>query len=107
MRKLLGELTKEIKNLEIMIVHERVTNLEVWPIILEDIRRAQEEDEYLTKAQKFGKEARIGEFIVVSNGTVRYKGKIYVPEMADLKKRLLRKAHETPYFVHPGTKKMY
>ena len=50
MRKLTGELAKEIKDLEIVIVHRRMANLEVLPIILEDIKKANEEDEYLPKA---------------------------------------------------------
>ena len=36
-----------------------------------------------------------------------FKGRVYVPEMADLKEELLIEAHETPYSVHPGTTKMY
>ena len=40
MRMLLGELAKEIKDSEMMIVQGRMANLEVWPIILEDIRKA-------------------------------------------------------------------
>ena len=50
MRKLLVKLAKKIKDFEIVIIHGRMANLEVWPIILEDIKKAQEEDEYLAKA---------------------------------------------------------
>ena len=44
MRMLPGELAKEIKDFEIVIVQGRMANLEVRPTILEDIRKAQEED---------------------------------------------------------------
>ena len=44
MRKLLGELAREIKDARIAIIHGEMANLEVRPIILEDIRKAQEED---------------------------------------------------------------
>ena len=40
MRKLLMKLAKEIKDVELMIDHGRVTNLEVQPVILNNIREA-------------------------------------------------------------------
>ena len=107
MRMLPGELANEIKDFEIVIVQGKMANLEVRPTILEDIRKAQEEDEYVKKAQKFDEEAKKGEFTVSSDGTIRFKGRIYVPEAADLREQLLIEAHETPYSVHPGTTKMY
>ena len=85
MRMLLGELAREIKDFEIVIVQGRMANLEVRPTILEDIRKAQEEDEYVIKAQKFDEEAKKGEFTITSDGTIRFKGRIYVPEAADLR----------------------
>ena len=107
MRMLPGELANEIKDFEIVIVQGKMANLEVRPTILEDIRKAQEEDEYVIKARKFDEEAKKGEFTVTSDGTIRFKGRIYVPEAADFREQLLIEAHETPYSVHPGTTKMY
>ena len=49
-RKLPRELAKEIKDIEIVVVQFKMTNLKVWPIILEDIKKAQEENKYLAKA---------------------------------------------------------
>ena len=51
-RKLPKELAKEIWELELIVVQGRITNLKVQPIILTDIKKAQKEDEYLTKALK-------------------------------------------------------
>ena len=87
MRKLTGELAKEIKDAEVVIVHGKITNLEVPSIILKDIEKAQEEDEYLAKAQKFDKEANKREFTVTSDGIMRFKGRIHVPETADLREQ--------------------
>ena len=85
MRMLPGELTRDIKDSEIVIIQGRMANLEVWPIILEDIRKAQEEDEYPVKARKFDEKAKKSEFTVTSDGTVRFKGRIYVPKTANLR----------------------
>ena len=49
---LLRELAKEMKDSEIVIVQGRMANLEFQPTILEDIRKAQKEDEYVIKARK-------------------------------------------------------
>ena len=52
MRMLPGELAREIKDFEIVMVRGKMANLEVQPTILEDIKKAWEEDEYLTKKPK-------------------------------------------------------
>ena len=65
-----------------------------------------EVDEYLTKARKFDEKAKKREFMIVLDGTMRCKGRIYVLETANLREQLLRKAHETLYSVHLGTIKM-
>jgi hypothetical protein len=36
-----------------------------------------------------------------------YKGMICVPNVKELKDKILREAHESAYFIHPGGKKMY
>ena len=82
MRKLPRELAKEIKDLEIVIIHGRMANLEVRPIILEDIRKVQEKDNYLAKAQIFDEEAKKSKFMISSDGTVRFKRRVYVLETA-------------------------
>ena len=89
------------------IVQGRMANLEVRPTILEDIRKAQEEDEYVIKARKFDEEAKKDEFTVTFDGIVRFKGRIYVLETVDLREQLLIKAHDTPYSTYPSTTKMY
>ena len=49
----------------------------------------------------------MGEFTVASNGTVRFKGRIYVLDSVELRVQLLKEAHETPYSVHLSTIKIY
>ena len=58
MRMLPRELAREIKDSEIVIVQGKTVNLEVRPIILEDIRKVQEKDEYLAKAKNWTKNLR-------------------------------------------------
>ena len=85
MRTLLKQLLKEIEELELIIVHGRLASLEFQPIILNEIREAQESDEYLTKARKMDEETKKGDFTVSPDGTLKYKGRICVPETTDLR----------------------
>ena len=85
MRKLPKELAKEIRDLELVIVHRVVANLEVQPVILDDIRNTQKVDEYLARVQKFDEDTKNKEFTVLSNGTVRFKEEIYVSKAVELR----------------------
>jgi hypothetical protein len=40
-------------------------------------------------------------------GVLFYKGRICVPNITELKDKILREAHESAYFIHPGGNKMY
>jgi hypothetical protein len=40
-------------------------------------------------------------------GVLWYKGRIYVPNVKELKDNILREAHESAYSIHPGGNKMY
>ena len=41
------------------------------------------------------------------DGILRFRGRIYVPNLKDLRQRILNEAHRTRYTVHPGATKMY
>ena len=41
------------------------------------------------------------------DGILRFRGRIYVPNLKDLRQRILNEAHRTRYIVHPGATKMY
>ncbi|XP_070032593.1 uncharacterized protein [Nicotiana tomentosiformis] len=41
------------------------------------------------------------------DGTLRYQGRLYVPNVDGLRERIMIEAHTSRYFVHPGLTKMY
>ncbi|XP_059629608.1 uncharacterized protein LOC132272482 [Cornus florida] len=41
------------------------------------------------------------------DGSMRFRGRLCVPDLADLKKEILEEAHHSRYTVHPGGTKMY
>jgi len=43
----------------------------------------------------------------MDDGTLRYKGRLGVPNLNGLRERILAEAHTSRYSVHPGSTKMY
>ena len=47
------------------------------------------------------------EFNLAGDGTLRFGTRLCVPNLEEIKKEILIKAHCTPYSVHPRSTKMY
>ena len=39
------------------------------------------------------------------DGLLTYKGRIYIPDVADLRRIVMDEIHQAPYFGHPGYQK--
>ena len=46
-------------------------------------------------------------FNIFQDGMLTMKGRIYVPNVEDLRKMIMEKAHCSAYAMHPGSTKMY
>ncbi|XP_075499832.1 uncharacterized protein LOC142538390 [Primulina tabacum] len=46
-------------------------------------------------------------FSVASDGSLRFNGRLVVPNLIDLKEAILREAHCSRHSIHPGIRKMY
>jgi hypothetical protein len=46
-------------------------------------------------------------FLKDDEGVLWYKGRICVPNVKELKDKLLREVHESAYSIHPGGNEMY
>ena len=44
---------------------------------------------------------------VHADGSLRYRGRVMVPQLTDLRKEILREFHCSRFAVHPGGTKMY
>ena len=97
-----SELKEEIAQLNLVIVEAGLANiLKVTPTLEEEIRKAQSGDADLQKHIKFS------DFSKDQCGTLRFRGRICVPNQADLKQKILSEAHGSSYSIHPGGTKMY
>ncbi len=64
-------------------------------------------DPSLAKLKKQVQEKKDVEFSISPDGILHCKGRLCIPDDAQLKEQILSEAHTTPYLVHPGTTKMY
>ena len=103
-------LLKELDTLQIEVVppwnQNYLVALQVTSPLIEQIKQNHKEDPKIMKIGKGLEEGRIKEF-QVQNNVLRYGNKLCVPNVLDLKKQLLKEAHNSALTTHPGSTKMY
>jgi hypothetical protein len=105
---MLFELCEEFDKLNLRIVaNTEAMEIEVGSSLLQEIRRGQLEDEKVQKIKRNLKEEKLLGFSKDEEGVLWYKGRICVPNVKELKDKILREAHESAYFIHLGGNKMY
>ncbi|KAL5549534.1 hypothetical protein UlMin_004765 [Ulmus minor] len=97
---------KDIQELDIEVISGQLSTLTLQPTIFDGIKGAQELDLQLLKLKEQVLEGKNVEFSVSTDEILYFKGRLCIPNDAQLKEQLLSKAHTTPYSVYPGTTKM-
>jgi hypothetical protein len=101
------ELCEEFDKINLRIVANiEVMEMEVCSSQLQEIWKGQLEDEKVQDIKRNIKEEKSPGFSE-DDGVLWYKGRIYVPNVKELKDKVLHKAHESAYSIHPGGNKMY
>jgi hypothetical protein len=93
-------------NLRIMVNTEAI-EMEVGCSLIQEIQRGQLEDEKIQETKRNIKEEKSPDFSEDDEGVLRYKGRICVPNIKELKDKILREAHKSAYSIHPRGNKMY
>jgi hypothetical protein len=102
------ELCEEFDKLNLRIVaNTEATEMEVGSNLLREIRKGQVEDEKIEEIKCNIKEEKSPGFLEDEEGVLWYKGRICVPNIKELKDKILREAHKSAYSIHPGGNKMY
>jgi hypothetical protein len=101
-----SELCDKFAKLKI-VANMEVVEMEVGSSLLQEIRRGQVEDEKIQEIKHNIKEEKSSGFSEDDHGVLWYKGRICVPNVKQLKGKILREAHESAYSIHPGGNKMY
>jgi hypothetical protein len=81
--------------------------MEVDSTLLRDVQKGQPEDEKIKKIKCDIKEEKSPGFTEDDQGVLWYKGRVCVPNIKELKDKILHEAHESSYSIHPGGNKMY
>ncbi|XP_017628632.1 uncharacterized protein LOC108471541 [Gossypium arboreum] len=84
-----------------------LVELQVKPTWIEQIKGKQLEDESLGMWFRQIECGSTTNFGLNSEGVLCFRGRICVPNDADLKQSILREAHSSPYAMHPSENKMY
>jgi hypothetical protein len=102
------ELCEEFDKLNLRIIaNTEAMEMEVGSILLQEIRRGQLEDEKVQDIKHNIKEEKSPGFSEDNEGVLWYKGRICVPNVKELKDKILHEAHESAYSIHPEGNKMY
>ncbi|XP_042958074.1 uncharacterized protein LOC122293600 [Carya illinoinensis] len=91
----------------IMDTQAWLSSLTLGSSLIDQIKVAQNSDPGLVKIKGEVPEDKRPEFSISGDGTLRFKGKIYVPNVKEIRDVILKKAHRSLYTVHPGSTKMY
>jgi hypothetical protein len=102
------ELCEEFNKLNLRIIAiTEVMEMEVSSSLLQEIQKGQLEDEKIQEIKRNIKEEKSSGFSKDVEGVLWYKGRICVPNIKELKDKVLHEAHESAYSIHPGGNKMY
>jgi hypothetical protein len=102
------ELCEEFDKLNLRIVaNMEGTKMEVGSNLLQEIRKGQVEDEKVQEIKRNIKEEKSHVFSEDEEGVLWHKGRICVPNVKELKDKILREVHKYAYSIHPGGNKMY
>jgi hypothetical protein len=102
------ELCEEFDKLNLRIVaNTEAMEMEVGSSLLQEIWRGQLEDEKVQEIKRNTKEEKSPSFSEDDEGVLWYKGRICVPDIKELKDKILCEAHESAYSIHPGGNKIY
>jgi hypothetical protein len=102
------ELCEEFDKLNLRIIaNTEATEMEVGSNLLQEIQKGQVEVEKIQEIKCNIKEEKFPGFSEGEDGVLWYKGRICVPNIKELKDKILREAHESAYSIHPGGNKMY
>ena len=108
MTSLPPELQEEMAQLNLIIVVTNCTNMMVvTPTLEEEIRKTQSEDTFLQHQVTRIKDGKTLDFLMDGQGSLRFRGRICVPKVEELREKILKEAHECSYLIHPGGTKMY
>jgi hypothetical protein len=90
-----------------IVANTKAMEMEVGSNLLQEIRRGHMEDEKVQEIKRNINEEKSPDFLEDGECVLWYKGRICVPNVKELKDKILREAHKSSYSMHLGGNKMY
>jgi len=87
--------------------HLKLGMLKVTNEFLQQVQVTQKEDEFLCQQEELLNQNRESDFSKGVDGTLRFKGRICIPNDEVLRREILEEAHKGSMSIHPGATKMY
>ena len=72
-----------------------------------EILREQASCPWVARFRDHVTKGRGRDFSIRDDGMLLFQGRVVVPDLEDLRTRIMTEAHDTPYSIHPGSNKMY
>jgi hypothetical protein len=102
------ELCEEFDKLNLRTVANiKAMEMEVGSSLLQELQGGQLADEKVQEIKHNIKEEKSSGFSEDDEGVLWYKGRICLPNVKELKDKILHEAHESSYSIHPRGNKMY
>ena len=84
-----------------------LARLNVIPDLRQMIVNAQKNDAKLQELAQLVSMGDKTDFVIDGSGGLLYKNRLCVPNVMELKKKILNESHNTVFTMHPGSNKMY
>ncbi|KAA3465687.1 DNA/RNA polymerases superfamily protein [Gossypium australe] len=106
-RKVVSDLRSMFARLSLYDDGSLLAELQVKPTWLEQIKEKQLEDEGLNDRILQVQNGGLEDYSLSSDGVLYFQGRACMPKDVELRQRILRDAHSSPYAMHPGGSKMF
>ena len=101
-------LHEEFRKLNLHIVPQGfLSTLVAKPTLTDQIIKAQKVDPGISRIKRNIKKGVADCFSVDDQGVVFFGDRLVVPKVRNLRRLILKEAHESPLTIHPGSTKMY
>ena len=95
------EFQQEFAKLNLVMVTEgSMSNLEVQPNLIEQIKEAQRGHPSIEGIKRKVSMGNASEFVIDDKGILWYGDRLCVPNIEDLKQQILAEGHTAPYSIH-------
>jgi hypothetical protein len=101
------ELAKEFDRLSFGFLNNtQGVTIELEPATEQDVRKGQKDDEKVNEIRQLIIDGKGKNFREDAEGVVWLKDRLCVPDIKSIWELILKEAHETTYYIHPGSEKM-